>query len=113
MINKKFDFTVNWQSLHLKPGNVIEVTTWKTPRSWKNESSQYYLIGYRKDFDGNKKYLVSDIFTGELIEEAPSIELLGIRFRGHFIAEQNVNITDFWESDTEFGYELQFDNDIV
>lgn len=95
MINKKFGFTVNWQNLHLEPGNVIEVTTWETPCSWKNESSQSYLIGYHafiisqnKD-DISAKYpymslMAMDLETAKVVAYGEDMYELGLNLINQF-----------------------------
>lgn len=95
MINNKFGFTVNWQKHNIKQGNIVCIKS--------DKSSDDYLIGHETTEDGKDRYLASNIKTGEVIEDADNIELLGIRLRGYYIATKKVRIVYVYANSYEYG----------
>lgn len=85
--NPNLEFTVNWAKSNIKPKNVVCVSTEKT-----DYRTDDFLIGHEKTDDSKDRYLVINLRTGEVVADADSIELLGIRLRGYYIWKKNVNL---------------------
>lgn len=98
MINPNFGFTVNWAKANINPGNIVSIESNKKDNLAPNIGDDLFngndlvLIGHAQTDDGKDKFLASDVWSGELIDSANSIELLGIRLRGHYISHKAVNI---------------------
>lgn len=105
-INPHFGFTVNWQKQNLKPGNVVLVKSDQMCSNildvFSKDCFDIFVIGHTKTDDDKDEFFASDIWSGELIDKASSIELLGIRLRGHYISCRRVNLKYVYENAIDF-----------
>ena len=106
MINPNFGFTVNWQKQNIKPGNVVLIKSDQmcpnTLDVFSKDCFDIFTIGHTKTDDGKEEFFATDIWSGELIDKASSIELLGIRLRGHYISCRKVNLKYVYENAVDF-----------